>query len=141
MQRTTHRATLDLRRAAYLFVAFLSLVTAGISCSTPTQTPATQSPAATPTTSPPDPIGSALGSVGYPEVGGDTLTITRGTVAGFLDIGDGLGTAWMKTDAAINHGNSGGGSFDSNGRLVGIPTFRAQSETDALAYVLSLQAG
>lgn len=86
-------------------------------------------------------LGDSLTIAGYPGVGGDTLTITKGSVAGFLDQEDGLGNSWIKTDAVINHGNSGGAALDSSGRLVGIPTFLARSGTDSLGYILSMQVG
>ncbi len=89
------------------------------------------------------PIGPSLGDTltiaGYPGVGGDSLTVTKGTVSGFLDRQDGLGQSWIKTDASINHGNSGGAALDSAGKLAGIPTFRISDGADSLAYVLTIQ--
>lgn len=55
--------------------------------------------------------------LGYPGVGGSTITLTEGKIAGFL------GTNWIKTDAAVAHGNSGGGAFDRLGNFFGIPTW------------------
>ncbi len=86
-------------------------------------------------------LGDSLLIAGYPGVGGDTLTITRGIVSGFVDQGDGLGRAWIKTDAVINHGNSGGAALDAAGRLVGLPTFITRSGGDALGYIFSMQQG
>jgi hypothetical protein len=40
--------------------------------------------------------------LGYPPLGGGTLTVTRGIVSGFDEVGN------LKTDAEINPGNSGG---------------------------------
>jgi S1-C subfamily serine protease len=60
--------------------------------------------------------------IGYPGVGGPTIHVTRGTVSGFLGKEGGAGRFWVKTDAAIAHGNSGGSAIDDEGKLVGIPT-------------------
>ncbi len=43
----------------------------------------------------------------------------------------------MRTDAAINHGNSGGGLFDARGKLIGITNAKnIQDETDNMGYAL-----
>ncbi len=60
-------------------------------------------------------IGDAITVLGYPGIGGDTLTVTRGNVAGFLP-------GWVKTDAETNNGNSGGAVINEAGELVGVPT-------------------
>jgi S1-C subfamily serine protease len=60
--------------------------------------------------------------MGYPGVGGPTIHVTKGTVSGFLGKDGGAGRYWIKTDAAIAHGNSGGTAIDESGGLVGIPT-------------------
>lgn len=67
-------------------------------------------------------IGDQLRILGYPGIGGDTVTFTNGVVSGFAaqnGIGD---RSWIKTDATIAGGNSGGAGFDDDGRLVGVPT-------------------
>lgn len=67
-------------------------------------------------------IGSRLRIFGYPGIGGGTLTVTSGEVSGFLDdpnVGPG---AWIKTDATIAGGNSGGAAINDAGELVGVPT-------------------
>jgi len=56
-------------------------------------------------------------TVGFPKAGGSTVTITRGLVAGKEELED-----WIKTDAQVTHGNSGGAAVDKSGRLVGVPT-------------------
>jgi S1-C subfamily serine protease len=80
-------------------------------------------------------IGDSIIIGGFPGVGGDTLTVTTGTVAGF-DLGV---STRIKIDAAIFPGNSGGAALDSNGRLVGIPTTSATPEEGggALGFLLS----
>ena len=66
-------------------------------------------------------IGENLTVLGYPAVGEGSLELTKGAVSGFLSA-EGQKDAWIKTDARIAAGNSGGGAFDDAGELVGIPT-------------------
>lgn len=68
-------------------------------------------------------LGDALSIFGYPGIGGDTVTFTSGNVSGFTQQKDlTSGRAWIKTDATIAGGNSGGTAVDQKGQLVGIPT-------------------
>jgi len=69
--------------------------------------------------------GDPITVVGYPEISGTTITFTTGVVSGFLgeDLTAG-GKQWIKTDAKLGRGNSGGAAFDEYGVLVGIPTLR-----------------
>lgn len=67
--------------------------------------------------------GDELFVVGFPGVGGSTITFTSGKVAGFLaDKRVGTGRVWIKTDALISGGVSGGAAFDTAGKLIGVPT-------------------
>ena len=67
-------------------------------------------------------IGDPLRILGYPGIGGETITLTSGLVSGFVGEA-GLGVrAWVKTDATIAGGNSGGLAADSSGLLVAVPT-------------------
>lgn len=67
-------------------------------------------------------IEDALRIYGYPTIGGNTITFTRGNVSGF-DSEEGVeGRAWIKTDATISGGNSGGTALNDAGQLVGVPT-------------------
>lgn len=67
-------------------------------------------------------IGDELSVVGFPGIGGDTVTFTQGRVAGFLDEDSNGEFEWIKTDAEVNHGNSGGLAIDANGAMIGVPT-------------------
>ncbi len=74
-------------------------------------------------------IGDQLRILGYPGIGGDTITFTNGVVSGFASQ-NGIGQrSWIKTDATIAGGNSGGAGFDDDGRLVGVPT-QASASSD-----------
>lgn len=59
-----------------------------------------------------------------PAWGGDTVTFTKGSVSGFLSA-----EGWIKTDAEINAGNSGGAAINRDGQLVGIPSAAAAETT------------
>lgn len=70
--------------------------------------------------------GDQVTILGYPGLGGDTLTLTRGTIAGFL-----LNEGYIKTDAEINPGNSGGPSLNSAYEQIGVASavFVSRSQT------------
>src|SRR5262249_7434276 len=55
--------------------------------------------------------------IGFPEQGGSTVTVNMGVVEGKDMLED-----WIKTDARLIHGNSGGAAVDVHGKLIGIPT-------------------
>jgi pSer/pThr/pTyr-binding forkhead associated (FHA) protein/S1-C subfamily serine protease len=67
-------------------------------------------------------IGDELVAIGFPGLGGETVTLTRGTVSGFLTDEAGRSRGWIKTDAEINPGNSGGMAINDQGELIGVPT-------------------
>jgi putative serine protease PepD len=67
-------------------------------------------------------IGDRLNVYGFPGVGLDTITYTEGSVAGFIAEDPPGERAWIKTDANIAHGNSGGLAANDNGEIIGVPT-------------------
>lgn len=67
-------------------------------------------------------IGDHLRVLGYPGIGGETITFTEGAVSGFTSERAVDGRAWIKTDATIAGGNSGGMAVNSAGQLIGVPT-------------------
>jgi serine protease Do len=74
-------------------------------------------------------LGDNVNIFGFPGIGGDTITFTRGAIAGFSSeppIGD---RAWVKTDATIAGGNSGGLATNDWGEIIGVPT-RASAGTN-----------
>ncbi len=74
-------------------------------------------------------LGDNMRILGYPVIGGETITLTTGTVSGFTAQAD-VGTrALIKTDATISAGNSGGMAVDPDGRVIGIPTKARASES------------
>jgi pSer/pThr/pTyr-binding forkhead associated (FHA) protein len=67
--------------------------------------------------------GDSMRALGYPGIGGATLTVTDGTVSGRASGGAaGEDGPWIKTDTELSHGNSGGAAFDRSGALIGVPT-------------------
>lgn len=67
-------------------------------------------------------IGDPIRILGYPGIGGETVTFTEGAISGFTSERGIEGRAWLKTDATIAAGNSGGMGLNTLGELVAIPT-------------------
>ena len=63
-------------------------------------------------------VGEHVYAIGAPE--GLELTLSEGLVSGLRDFDN---MRVIQTSAPISHGSSGGGLFDSEGRLIGITTF------------------
>ena len=55
--------------------------------------------------------------IGFPGKGGETVTVNSGMVEGIDKLEE-----WIKTDARLMRGNSGGAAVDREGRLIGIPS-------------------
>lgn len=62
-------------------------------------------------------IGDEIAVIGFPGLGGNSVTYTEGTISGFEQA-----APWIKTDTEINPGNSGGSAIDADGNLIGVPT-------------------
>jgi S1-C subfamily serine protease len=83
-------------------------------------------------------LGDPLYIAGFPGVGGfesrTSVSVSRGIVSGFVtDVGgDWL---WIKTDARINQGNSGGAALSGFGlHFMGVPSMEAVNADDELGY-------
>nr|MBA3453172.1 trypsin-like peptidase domain-containing protein [Deltaproteobacteria bacterium] len=73
-------------------------------------------------------MGQRLWVLGYPDVGGGGLTLSEGQVEGWTGEDNTAGRDFIRTDASITHGNSGGPVVDDQGRLVGIASaFRTRT--------------
>ncbi len=78
-------------------------------------------------------IGDHIRILGYPGIGSDTITFTEGAVSGFTSERGVEGRAWIKTDATIAGGSSGGMAVNQAGELIGVPTqASASSEGDVV---------
>ncbi len=66
--------------------------------------------------------GDSLYIFGFPGIGGDTITFTAGVVSGFTYQRNLGYRAWIKTDATIAGGNSGGTAVSDDGLIIGVPT-------------------
>ena len=75
-------------------------------------------PTVTIATEPPH-AGETLTAIGYPSIGGDTLTLTTGRYSGTTNQ-DGL--TWIKTDTPIAPGSSGGPVLNDLREVVGVAT-------------------
>ncbi len=67
-------------------------------------------------------LGGELTILGYPGIGGDTITLTDGKVGGFTSEAGVGQRAFIKTSATISGGNSGGLAVNANEELIGVPT-------------------
>lgn len=79
--------------------------------------------------------GAALTIVGYPDTGQETITTTKGQVSGFSKEN---GHQYIKTDASVSFGNSGGTALDEQGNFVGVPSY-VFSELGNLGYILDIR--
>jgi S1-C subfamily serine protease len=89
-------------------------------------------------------LGEELNCLGYPGIGGSRsiygITLTRGIVAGFIERKGGV--QFIKTDALISAGNSGGGAFNAKYELIGVPSeaMHAQDTFESLGYLRPVSA-
>ncbi len=75
------------------------------------------------------PPGQRLWVLGFPDVGGGSITVMTGAVTGYTGLGGTLGKDLIKTDAAISFGNSGGPVLDDTGALIGIASMSRVTTT------------
>lgn len=73
--------------------------------------------------------------LGYPSIGGETITITQGIISGQEEK---YNKKWIKTDAVMSFGVSGGVAIDEAGGVIGVAT-RAHSDLVAsLGYIINI---
>ena len=80
-------------------------------------------------------VGDHLSVLGYPAVGGETLTVTDGIISGFETDN---GYQFIKTSAKIDKGNSGGIAIEDNGCVLGIPTYIEADASGSIGRILDL---
>ena len=76
-------------------------------------------------------LGDPMVIIGYPGIGGQTITLTRGEVSGFTAEAPYGNRAFIKTSATIAGGNSGGLAATPQGVLVGVPTQLGSGDLEA----------
>jgi hypothetical protein len=77
-------------------------------------------------------LDDTISVVGFPGLGEDPLRLERGTISGFASEPSGGDQAWIKTSASIPAVMSGGGAYNQQGELIGVPT-TAPLQPDAAA--------
>jgi serine protease Do len=85
-------------------------------------------------------VGETVIAIGSPN--GLENTVTKGIISAVRTNLDEHEGTWFQTDAAINHGNSGGPLLDAHGDVVGINTLRQESDVagsavNGIAFALS----
>ncbi|WP_419855169.1 cell wall-binding repeat-containing protein [Candidatus Poriferisodalis sp.] len=84
--------------------------------------------------------GEILTALGYPRIGGDTMTLTTGRYSGTQQRN---GVTWIKTDTPVAPGSSGGPVFNDRREVIGVSTLlrvALQGEGGATLGTLSLLA-
>lgn len=84
-------------------------------------------------------FGDKIEVVGYPGIGGPTITYTSGDFSGFGGSSDGTQN-YIKTTAVLEHGNSGGSAYNQRGEFVGIPTMVVTGSLNSISYILSVDS-
>jgi len=83
-------------------------------------------------------FGDKVEAIGFPSIGGSTITYTSGDFSGFGSSSYGTQN-YIKATVSINHGNSGGATYNLKGEFMGIPTFVIQDITN-INYILSVNS-
>jgi S1-C subfamily serine protease len=86
-------------------------------------------------------MGQRVWVLGYPDAGGGGLTLSEGSVEGWTGQDGTQGRDFIKTDASITHGNSGGPVVDDGGKLLGIATAARTKVTASGSVVEVSQVG
>lgn len=79
-------------------------------------------------------VNDEVTAIGYPSIGSDTITTTNGIISGKIEE---YGNQWIKTDAVISFGSSGGAALNSAGEVIGITTQVSSDVSGELGYVLN----
>lgn len=74
-------------------------------------------------------------TLGYPSIGGKTLTVSHGSVAGVVSA---TGKTWLKIDAVSSFGSSGGAAMNAQGELIGITSAANSDYAGSLGYVVNM---
>ena len=80
--------------------------------------------------------GTDIQALGYPGMGGSSITYTRGYVSGVIGSQEDLGNFFIKADINIDAGNSGGGAFTNDNELLGITSAILQGKYNVLGLII-----
>ncbi len=84
--------------------------------------------------------GKGLTFVGYPDISATSVEAVQGVITGITSEKGGSRMAWFRTDSDLGGGMSGGGAYDTDGMLIGVPTSApATMGTEASTTCLSIQ--
>jgi hypothetical protein len=81
--------------------------------------------------------GQSISVLGYPAIGGGTLSITQGTISGKEDK---YSRNWLKTDAVVSYGSSGGVAVDENGKIIGLTSMAYSDTIASLGYIINIDS-
>lgn len=84
-------------------------------------------------------FGHKIEAIGFPSIGGSTITYTSGDFSGFGSASDGTQN-YIKTTTPLEHGNSGGAAYNPAGEFIGIPTMVVAGTLNSLSYILSVNS-
>ncbi len=87
-------------------------------------------------------IGSDVFALGFPlsiSEGLSAITFTKGTLSARQNVIWYSGGTLLQTDAATNHGNSGGPLVNNKGEVVGVTTFGLNNEAQGIYFAVPIQ--
>lgn len=84
-------------------------------------------------------FGNKIEVIGFPSIGGSTITYSSGDFSGFGSLSDGTKN-YIKATTPLEHGNSGGAAYNSEGQFIGIPTMVVAGTLNSLSYILSINS-
>ena len=84
-------------------------------------------------------FGHKIEAIGFPSIGGSTITYTSGDFSGFGSASDGTQN-YIKATTPLEHGNSGGAAYNPAGQFIGIPTMVVAGTLNSLSYILSINS-
>lgn len=84
-------------------------------------------------------FGDKIEVIGFPGIGGSTITYSSGDFSGFGSKMDNTYN-YIKATTPIEHGNSGGAAYNSKGQFIGIPTMVITGSLNSLSYILSINS-
>jgi len=79
-------------------------------------------------------IGDAAYVIGFPESASFNFSVTKGIISNLTS------DNYFGTDAQIDRGNSGGAAVNSQGQLIGLPTYKFISGGDYRGYILDINS-